>query len=66
MPGTARKRSESYRKAAILYSISGAVFIILAAVGREVAVFLPIGIALVILSIAFWQQGKKSANRQQE
>jgi len=53
------KNSKSYRTAAILFSISGFIFIILSAVSGKVGVFLPIGIALVIISFGFWQQSKK-------
>ena len=53
------KNSKSYRTAAILFSISGFIFIILSAVSGKVGVFLPIGIALVIISFGFWQQNKK-------
>jgi len=56
------KNSKSYRTAAILFSISGFIFIILSAVSGKVGVFLPIGIALVIISIAFWQYSKKLTN----
>ena len=58
--------SESYRKAAIFFSIGGAIFIIVAAVGREVGAFLPIGIALAILSAGFWQRSKKLAKGEEE
>ena len=53
------KDSKSYKTAAILFSISGFVFIILCVVSSKIGVFLPIGIALVIISISFWQRGKK-------
>jgi membrane-bound ClpP family serine protease len=56
------KNLKAYRTAAILFLISGVIFIVETAVSREIGAFLPIGIALVILSIAFWQQGKKLTN----
>ena len=56
------KNSKSYRTAAILFSISGFIFIILSAVSGKVGVFLPIGIALVIISVGFWQYSKKLTN----
>jgi membrane-bound ClpP family serine protease len=48
------KNSKSYKNAAILFSISGFIFIILSVVSGKIGVFLPIGIALVIISIGFW------------
>ena len=50
--------AKSYKTAAVLFSISGAVFIIVIAVSRKIGVFLPIGIALLIISIGFWQRSK--------
>jgi len=55
------KNLKSYKIAAILFSISGLLFIIVTAVSSNI-VFLPVGIALVILSIAFWQSSKKLTN----
>jgi hypothetical protein len=55
------KNSKSYKTAAILFSISGLLFIIVTAVSSKI-VFLPVGIALVIISVVFWQQGKKLTN----
>ena len=55
------KNLKAYRTAAILFSISGILFIIVTAVSRNI-VFLPVGIALVIISIVFWQQGRKLTN----
>jgi len=55
------KNLKAYKTAAILFSISGLLFIIVAAVSSNI-VFLPIGIALVIISIVFWQHGKKLTN----
>ena len=55
------KNLKSYKSAAILFSISGLLFIIVTVVSSNI-VFLPIGIALVIISIVFWQHGKKLTN----
>jgi len=56
------KNSKSYKTAAILFSISGLIFIIVAVVSSKIGVFLPLGIALVIISIVLWQQSKKLKN----
>ena len=61
MSSESSKNLKSYKIAAILFSISGLLFIIVTAVSSNI-VFLPIGIALVIISIVFWQQGKKFTN----
>ena len=55
------KNLKAYKTAAILFSISGLLFIIVSVIGSNI-VFLPVGIALVIISIVFWQQGKKFTN----
>ena len=55
------KNSKSYKTAAILFSISGLLFIIVTAVSKNI-VFLPVGIALIIISIVLWQHGKKLTN----
>jgi len=62
MIGEPSKKLKAYKTAAILFSISGVIFIIEAAVSSKIGVFLPVGIALVIISIAFWQQSKKLKN----
>lgn len=56
------KNSKSYKTAAILFSISGSIFIILSVVNGKIGIYLPVGIALVIISIAFWQSSKKITN----
>jgi membrane-bound ClpP family serine protease len=56
------KNPKSYRTAAILFSTSGLIFIIVAAVSSKVGVFLAPGIALVIIGIALWQHSKKLTN----
>jgi energy-coupling factor transporter transmembrane protein EcfT len=61
MDSESSKNSRSYKIAAILFSISGFLFIIVTAVSNNI-VFLPAGIALVIISIVFRQQGKKLTN----
>jgi uncharacterized membrane protein len=58
--------AKRFRTAAIFYSFGGIIFIIIGAVGDRIGVFLPIGIALVILSIAFWQRSKKLRYNKQE
>jgi membrane-bound ClpP family serine protease len=50
--------AKSYKTAAVLFSISGFVFIIVSVVSGKIGVFLPIGIALLIISIGFWQRSK--------
>jgi len=49
------KNYKSYRNSAILFMISGIVFIILSI---SKIYFLPIGIALVIIGIGIWQQSR--------
>ena len=58
------ENSKSYKTAAILFSISGFVLILVGIVGGKIGVFLPIGIALVIISIAFWQRSKKPTDNE--
>jgi drug/metabolite transporter (DMT)-like permease len=60
------KEGKRWRTAAIFYSIGGIIFIIVGAIGGRIGVFLPIGIALVILSMAFWQRSKKLTYNEQE
>jgi VIT1/CCC1 family predicted Fe2+/Mn2+ transporter len=55
------KNLKAYKTAAILFSISGLLFIIVAVISSKIF-FLPVGIALAIISIVFWQQGKKLTN----
>jgi len=55
------KNLKNYKTAAILFSISGLLFIIVAVISSKIF-FLPVGIALAIISIVFWQQGKKLTN----
>ena len=52
---------KSHKTAAILFSISGLLFIIVTVVSSKI-VFLPVGIALIIIGIVFWQHGKKLTN----
>ena len=51
--------SKSYKTAATLFAVSGVLFVILSVVSGKIGVLLPIGIALVIISIGFWQRSKK-------
>ena len=53
------QNSKSYKTAATLFLISGLIFIIVAIVSGKIGVFLPVGIALFIIGIGFWQHGKK-------
>jgi hypothetical protein len=55
------KDLKAYKTAAILFTISGLLFIIVAVISSQI-VFLPVGIALVIISIVLWQQSKKFTN----
>ena len=60
------KDSKSYKNAAILFSISGLLFIIVSVVSGKIGVFLPPGIALVIISIVFLQHSKKLTDNEHE
>ena len=55
------KNPKASKAAAILFSISGLLFIIVFAISSNIA-FLPIGIALVIISIVLWHQSRKLTN----
>ena len=59
MSSKSPKDLKSYKTAATLFAISGLIFIILSVVSGKIGVYLPVGIALVIISIAFWQLSKK-------
>ena len=48
-----------YRMAAIFFLISGLLFIVVAVVSGKIGNFIPVGIALAIISIGFWQRSKK-------
>jgi membrane-bound ClpP family serine protease len=56
------KNLKAYKTAATLFLISGVIFVIEGAVTRKIGVFLPVGIALVIISILFWQHSKRLKN----
>ena len=64
------KEAKRMRTAAILFSISGLLFIIVGItvgiVSGRIGVFLPIGIALIIVSMGFWQRSKKPTYNEQE
>jgi hypothetical protein len=66
MSGKTSSNSKSYRTAAILFSISGLVFIIVGVVSSKIGIYLPIGIAFGILSIGFWQRRKKLIDKEQQ
>ena len=55
------KNPKASKAAAILFSISGLLFIIVFAISGNIA-FLPVGIALVIISIVLWHQSRKLTN----
>ena len=55
------KNLKAYKTAAILFAISGFLFMIVTAVSSNI-IFLPVGVALVIISVVFLQQGKKITN----
>jgi len=61
MSSETSKNLKNYKTAAILFSISGLLFIIVAVISSKIF-FLPVGIALAIISIVLWQQGKKLTN----
>jgi len=60
------KEAKRMRTAAILFSISGILFIIVGAIGGKIGVFLPVGIALIIVSMSFWQHSNKLKNNEPE
>ena len=55
------KNPRAGKASAVLFSISGLLFIIVSAISSNIA-FLPIGIALVIISIVLWHQSRKLTN----
>jgi len=55
------KNPRASKVAAILFSISGLLFIIVFAISGNIA-FLPVGIAMFIISVALWQHSRKLAN----
>jgi len=64
---TQSKNSKSYKTAATLFLISGLIFIILSVITGKIGIYLPIGIALIIISIGFWQQSRKlTANNEEK
>ena len=60
------KNSKSYKTAATLFSISGLLFIILAMVTGKIGIYLPIGIALVVISMGFRQRSRKPTDNHEE
>ena len=63
--GKLSTNSKSYKTAAILFSISGFILIVVGVVSiytGKIPIFIPIGIALVVISMVFWQQRKKMIN----
>ena len=59
MSSKSPKDLKSYKTAATLFAISGLIFIIVSVVSGKIGVYLPVGIALAIISIGFWQHSKK-------
>ena len=59
------KNVKRYRMAATFFLISGLLFTIVAVVSGKIGNFLPVGIAMVIISIAFWQHSKKLTDNPQ-
>ena len=67
--GRPYKNAKSYKTAATLFTISGLILVILGVVSivaGKTPIFLPIGIALVIVSMVFWQQSRKMTNIDEE
>jgi membrane-bound ClpP family serine protease len=59
------KNYKSYRTSAILFLISGIVFICLSIIPDRIAIFLPIGIALLIIGMGIWQKSRKIKENEQ-
>ena len=59
MTNKSSKDSKRYKTSATLFSITGLLLIIVGIVGGEIAIFLPIGIALIIISTIIWQYSNK-------
>ncbi|MFC1983824.1 hypothetical protein ACFLVO_02270 [Chloroflexota bacterium] len=59
------KNRKSYRTSALLFMISGIVFIILCIIPGRITVFLPIGIALLIIGMGIWQNSRKIKENEQ-
>ena len=60
------KEAKKISTAAKLFSISGILFIIVGIIGGDIGVFLPVGIALIIVSLSFWHRSNKLNNSEQE
>jgi len=66
MSNKSPEKSKSYKTASIFFLIGGLIFIIVGAVSSRIGSYLPIGIALVIISLAFWQHSKKLADNERK
>ena len=66
MSSKSPKDLKSYKTAATLFSISGLLFIIVGVVGGKIGIFLPVGIALVIISIVIRQHSKKLTDNERK
>jgi len=59
MSNKSPEKSKPYKTAATLFLISGLLFIIVGVVSGKIGIFLPVGIALIIVSVVFWQHSRK-------
>ena len=59
------KSYKSYRTSAIMFMISGVVFIIVSFLGYKIY-FIPIGIALFIVGIGIWRKSQKIKENEQD
>jgi hypothetical protein len=53
--GKQSENSKSYKTAAKFFAFSGCVLIIVGIVASKIGVYLPIGIALLIVSLTMWR-----------
>lgn len=59
MSKNSSKETKRYKTSAILFSICGVLSIIVAIISSKIGIYLPIGIAFIIISIVIWQYGIK-------
>ena len=59
------KSYKSYKTSAILFMISGTIFIIVSILGGKIY-FSPIGIALLIIGMGMWRQSHKIKENEQD
>ena len=63
------RSAKSYKAAAILFAISGLIFVVVGVVSivaDKTPSFLVIGIALVVISMGLWQQSRKMTPNNEE